>query len=112
MAMVVGKKTPASTPYLAQRRDGTLSLTIGVQHQALARSLRQSKAQYIVEDAWRFGERASGQNGRLNPLRTDITTEAEVLVDNHPRLTNTALLLVIVSLTLALAPIWGIQQAM
>ena len=65
------------------------------QHQALARSLRQSKVQYIVEDAWRFGERASGQNGRLNPLRTDITTEAEVLFDNHPRLTNTALLLVI-----------------
>ena len=29
MAMVVGKKPPASTPYLAQRRDGALSLTIG-----------------------------------------------------------------------------------
>ena len=29
MAMVAGKKTPASTPYLAQRRDGALSLTIG-----------------------------------------------------------------------------------
>ena len=29
MAMVAGKKPPASTPYLAQRRDGTLSLTIG-----------------------------------------------------------------------------------
>ena len=27
MAMVAGKKPPASTPYLAQRRDGALSLT-------------------------------------------------------------------------------------
>ena len=29
MAMVDGKKPPASTPYLAQRRDGALSLIIG-----------------------------------------------------------------------------------
>ena len=29
MAMVAGKKPPASPPYLAQRRDGALSLTIG-----------------------------------------------------------------------------------
>ena len=29
MAMVAGRKPPASTPYLAQRRDGALSLTIG-----------------------------------------------------------------------------------
>ena len=29
MAMVADKKPPASTPYLAQRRDGALSLTIG-----------------------------------------------------------------------------------
>ena len=29
MAMVAVKKPPASTPYLAQRRDGALSLTIG-----------------------------------------------------------------------------------
>ena len=28
MAMVAGKKPPASTPYLAQRRDGALSPTI------------------------------------------------------------------------------------
>ena len=27
--MVAGKKPPASTPYLAQRRDGALSPTIG-----------------------------------------------------------------------------------
>ena len=29
IAMVADKKPPASTPYLAQRRDGTLSSTIG-----------------------------------------------------------------------------------
>ena len=29
MATVGGKKPPASTPYLAQRRDGALSPTIG-----------------------------------------------------------------------------------
>ena len=29
IAMVAGKKPPASTSYLAQRRDGALSLTIG-----------------------------------------------------------------------------------
>ena len=35
----------------------------------------------------------SEQNGRLNPLRMDITTEAGALFDNHPRLKNKALLL-------------------
>ena len=29
MAMVAGRKLPASTPYLAQRRDGALSPIIG-----------------------------------------------------------------------------------
>ena len=29
MAMVADKKPPVSTPYLAQRRDGALSLTTG-----------------------------------------------------------------------------------
>ena len=36
--------------------------------------------------------RASEQNGRLNPLRMDITTEAGALFDNHPRLKSKALL--------------------
>ena len=89
MATVAGKKPPASTPYLAQR-----PLTHNrVLHQALARSLRESKVQFAVEDTWSFQERASGQNGRLNPLRMDITTEAGALFDNHPRLKNKALLL-------------------
>ena len=62
-------------------------------HQALARSLRESKVQFVVEDTWPFRQRASEQNGRLNPLRMDITTEAGALFDNHPRLKNKALLL-------------------
>ena len=64
-----------------------------VLHQALARSRRESKVQFVVEDAWPFRERASGQNGRTNPLRMDITTEVGALFDNHPRLKNKALLL-------------------
>ena len=61
--------------------------------QALARSLRESKVQFVVEDTWPFPQRASEQNGRLNPLCMDITTEAGALFDDHPRLKNKALLL-------------------
>ena len=64
-----------------------------VLHQALARSLSESKVQFVVEDTWPFRQRASEQNGRLNPLHMDITTEAGALFDNHPRLKNKALLL-------------------
>ena len=64
-----------------------------VLHQALARSLREIKVQFVVEDTWPFREKASEQNGRLNLLRMDITTEAGALFDNHPRLKNKALLL-------------------
>ena len=64
-----------------------------VLHQALARSLRESKVLFVVEDTWPFRQRASEQNGRLNPLRMDITTEAGALFDNHSRLKNKALLL-------------------
>ena len=75
-------------------KTGWSSLTHNrVLHQALARSLRESKVQSVVEDTWPFRERASRQNGRLNPLRMDITTEAEALFDSHPRLKNKALLL-------------------
>ena len=75
-------------------KTGWSSLTHNrVLHQALARSLRESKVQFVVEDTWPFRQRASEQNGRLNPLRMDITTEARALFDNHPRLKNKALLL-------------------
>ena len=46
-----------------------------------------------LEDTWPFRQRASEENGRLNPLRMDITTEAGALFDNHPRHKNKALLL-------------------
>ena len=75
-------------------KTGWSSLTHNrVLHQALARSLRESKVQSVVEDTWPFRQRVSEQNGRLNPLRMDITTEAGELFDNHPRLKNKALLL-------------------
>ena len=47
----------------------------------------------MVEVTWPFQQRASEQNGRLNPLRMDITTEAGALFVNHPRLKDKALLL-------------------
>ena len=75
-------------------KTGWSSLTHNrVLHQALARSLRESKVQFVVEDTWPFRQRASEQNGRLNPLRIDITTETGALFDNRPRLKNKALLL-------------------
>ena len=64
-----------------------------VLHQALARSLRESQVQFVVKDKWPFRQRANEQNGRLNPLRMDITTEAGALFDNHPRLENKEFLL-------------------
>ena len=63
-----------------------------VLHQALARSLRESKVQFVLEDTWPFGERARGQNGRLHPLHMAVITEA-TLFDNHPRRKKKALLL-------------------
>ena len=75
-------------------KTGWSSLTHNrVLHQALARSLRESKVQFVVEDTWPFLQRAREQNGRLNPLRMDITAEAGALFGNHPRLKNKALLL-------------------
>ena len=75
-------------------KTGWSSLTYNrVLHQALARSLRECKVQFVVEDTWPFRAIASGQNGGLNPLRMHITTEVEALFDNHPRRKNKALLL-------------------
>ena len=81
-------------PAISCSKTGWRSLTHNrVLHQVLARSLRESKVQFVVEDTWPFRQRASEQNGRLNPLRMDITTEAGALFGNHPRLKNKALLL-------------------
>ena len=75
-------------------KTGGSSLTHNrVLHQALARSLRESNVQFMVEDTWPFRQRASEQNGRLNSLRIDIRKEAGALIDNHPRLKSKALLL-------------------
>ena len=74
-------------------KTGWSSLTHNrVLHQALARFFRESIVHFVVEDTWPFRQRASEQNGRLNPLRMDITTEAGALFNNHPRLKNKALL--------------------
>ena len=82
MAMIADKKPPVPTPYLAQRRDVALSLTIGCSTRHSPVSLRESKFQFIVEDTWPFQERASGENGRLNLLRMNITTEAGAIFEN------------------------------
>ena len=75
-------------------KTGWSSLTYNrVLHQALARSLRESKVQFVAEGTWPIRQRASERNGRLNPLRMDITTQAGALFHNHPRLKNKALLL-------------------
>ena len=79
---------------ISSTKTGWSSLTHNrVLHQALARSLRESKVQFVVKDTWPFRQRASEQNDRLNPLRMDITTEAGALFNNYPRLKNKALLL-------------------
>ena len=91
MAMVAVKKPLASTPYILHK-DGMELAHSQSGAPPLVQSLRESKVQFVVEDTWPFRERASGQNGRLNPLRMDITTEAGALFDNHPRLNNKALL--------------------
>ena len=94
-------------------KTGWSSLTHNrVLHQALARSLRESKVQFVVEDTWSFRQRASEQNGTLNPLRMDITTEAghSPTTPLDPRIRN--FYSTLPSSTLAPAPIWGMQHAM
>ena len=92
MAMVAGKKPPASTPYLAQRRDGALSLTIGCSTGHWLDPFVRVKSSLWLK-IHGPSDRASEQNGRLNPLRMDITTEAGALFDNHPQFKNKAILL-------------------
>ena len=94
-------------------KTGWSSLTHNrVLHQALNRPLRESKVKFVVKDTWPFRQRASEQNGRLNPLRMDITTEAghssTTTLDSRIRHFYSTL----PSSTLAPAPIWGMQHAM
>ena len=60
---------------------------------ALARCLRESKVEFVVENTWPFRERVSEPNGILNPLRIDMTMEAGALFHSHPRRKNKTLLL-------------------
>ena len=95
-------------------KTGWSSLTPNrVLHQALARSLRESKVQFVVEDRWPFRERASGQNGRLNPLRVWTSQRRRghswtTTLDSRIRRFYSTL----PSSTLAPAPMWGIQHVM
>ena len=82
-----------------------------VLHQALARSLRETKVQFVAEDTWPFRQRASEQNGRLNPLRTSQRKRGHsstTTLDSKIRHFYSTLQ----SSTLAPAPIWGMQHAM
>ena len=83
-----------------------------VLHQALARSLRESKVHFVVEDTWPFRQRASEENGRLNPLRMDIQRKRDqsstTTLDSRTRHFYSTLQ----SSTLAPAQIWGMQHAM
>ena len=75
-------------------KTGWISLTHNrVLHHALARSLRESKVQCVIEDTWPFHQRGAGQQIRHNPLRMDVTPEAGALFDSDPRHKDKALLL-------------------
>ena len=49
MAIVAGKKPPASTPYLAQRRDGALSPTIGCSTRHWLNPLARAKSSLLLK---------------------------------------------------------------
>ena len=49
MAMVADKKPPASTPYLAQRRDGALSSTIGFSIRHWLDSFARAKSSLLLK---------------------------------------------------------------
>ena len=68
------QETLVSTQYLAQRRDGAFSHN-RVFHQALARSLRESKVQFVVEDAWSCHESLenTGTTGKITGTKRGHT---------------------------------------
>ena len=94
MAMVPGKRPPASSLYPAQRRDGALSPTMECSTRHWLDPSARAKFNFRRRHmAVPFRERASEKSGRLNLLRMDTTTEAEALFDSHPRRKDKALLL-------------------
>ena len=92
MAMVAVKKPPASTPYLAQRRDGDLSLTIGCSTRHWLDPLARAKSSLLLKTQWPFRARAS-EKLKIELFTYGHMTEAGVLFDNHPQRENRALLL-------------------
>ena len=75
-------------------KTGWSSLTHNrVLHHALAKSLRESKVQFVIEDTWPFRQVSSGEHIGRNPLRMDATTEAGALFGSNPRRKDKALLL-------------------
>ena len=49
-------------------KTGRSSLNYRVLHQALARSPRESKVQFVAEDTWSFRQRTRRHHGRSNPF--------------------------------------------
>ena len=82
LAVVTGKKPPASTLYPAQGRDRALSYTIECPTRHLLDLLARANPSLLVKTHGSF-ERASGQDGRLTILRIHITAEALNVVSNY-----------------------------
>ena len=99
MAMFAGNKPLAFTPYLAQRQDGAPSPTIGCPTEHWLDPFARAKSNLLLK-VHGPSEKTSGRNGRLDPLRMDVTTEAGVLFDNYPRRKKKALLLNITTVNL------------
>ena len=93
MTMVASRKPPASTPYLAQRRDGALSPTIGCSTRHWLDPFVRVKSSLWLK--------IHGPSGRelANKTATEPVTYGHhnegggALFDNHPRLKNKALVL-------------------
>ena len=90
MAKVAGKKPPVSTPYLAQRRDRALSLTIGCSTRHWPDPFARAKSSLFLNIHGHFERERAEENGRLDPLHMGMTTNAGKPFDNHSRLKNSA----------------------
>ena len=112
MAMVAGKKAPASTPFLAQRQDGALSLSIGcstrhwldpfarVKSSLLLKIHGPSERELSDKTAERTRYVWTSQRRRGLSLTTTLDSRIWHFYSKQP------------SSTLAPAPIWGMQHAM
>ena len=93
MAMVAGKKPPASTPYLAQRRDGALLLTIGCSTRYwLDPFVKVKSSLWVKKHGPSDRELANKTTNWTRYVWTSQRTEAGALFDNYPRLKKKTLL--------------------